>query len=244
MSRRLPVLLLVSMVSVGCSTTPQASVRSEGESQGLLAASTVGADTESRIKALSETFDKMVAEIDKAPQTKKPKLYDELREQVSAMVFGLAYGPDGIDTNNTSRSDEILVDFVYGVFTADQAHLERAIIHAGGKEEAIGVMPARVRCVASVYPVGSCRDCCERVYFLQYLARAHRYIPDSLPEIVGAQMARWKGDDRVPGLLVLAESGDLSAKTELNSLTSENAEKLKRLFRHIIDLEKKDGQKK
>ncbi len=57
-------------------------------------------------------------------------------------------------------------------------------------------------------------------------------------------MARWKGDDRVPGLLVLAESGDLSAKAELDSLTSKDAEYLKRLFRHIIDLEKKNGRKK
>ncbi len=211
-------------------------------------------DINSDIESLTEAYGKVADSIAKAPEADRPKLYDKLREQVSGMAFGLGWIPDGSDTIKTERSDRILVDFVYSAFTADQGHLDRAIIHTKDRERAVAVMPDRAKCLIALFPVcrpaaGGATDCdsvtfSERVYLVQYLARAYRFIPDSLVESVRPQMSRWAGEDRIPGLLILAESGDADAKTELERLTSESARKVKSVFRHIVDSAKKRDAEK
>ncbi|MBA4150736.1 MAG: hypothetical protein H0X66_21695 [Verrucomicrobia bacterium] len=206
-------------------------------------------DTNSDIESLTEAYGEVAAAIAKVPEADRPKLYDNLREQVSSMAFDLGWTPDGSDTIKAERSDRILVDFVYTAFTADQGHLGRAIIHTQDRERAVAVMPDRAQCLIALFPI--CRSASggpvdvhsttfsERVLLVQYLARAYRFIPDALVEAVRPQMQRWTGEDRIPGLLVLAESNDAEATTELERLTSESARRVKSVFRSIIDSAKK-----
>ncbi|MEY4483417.1 MAG: hypothetical protein RL693_869, partial [Verrucomicrobiota bacterium] len=145
----------------------------------LLGASARG-DINSDIESLTEAYGKVADAIAKAPEADRPKLYDKLREQVSSMAFGLGWIPDGSDTIKSERSDRILVDSVYSAFTADQGHLDRAIIHTKDRERAIAVMPDRAKSLITLFPichsaVGGATDCdsitfSERVYLVQYLA--------------------------------------------------------------------------
>lgn len=194
----------------------------------------VRADTESQIRTLHETFVLIVRDIASAPQAEQPQRYDALRERVSAMVSGLVRTPDGSDTIKPDRSDELLVDFVYSAFLADQDHLDRVVTRTAATNEAIAAISTRVRCLAAMYPIGATGSCCEQCYFVQYLARAYRHIPSFLPEIIRPQMSRWKANHRIPELLVLSEGGDLGARTELENGNSPDIEKMKTLFRHIL----------
>jgi hypothetical protein len=223
---------------------------------GLFAAICASAkgDINSDIESLTKACWKVKDAIKNAPEEERPKLYDCLREHVGAMAFGFAYAPEGSDSIKTAKSDAILVDLVYSAFTADQAHLERAIIHTNDREKAISVMPDRAGCLLGLFPI--CRSIPgsevavdtpafgERVLVVQYLARAYLHISDSLVESVRPQMSRWRGEERIPGLLVLAESGDEDARAELEGFTSKLAGGLKKLFRGVIDHEKKRGEEK
>jgi hypothetical protein len=219
----------------------------------LIGASARG-DINSDIESLTEAYQKIENAIRNAPEEERPKLYDKLREHVNVMVFGLAYQPEGSDTIKAETSDAILVDFVYSAFGADQMHLERAIIHTNDREKAIAAMPDRARCLVGLFPI--CRSASgsevavrtpafhERVLVVQYLANAYLHIPASLVESVKSQMSRWRGEERIPGLLILAESGDGDAKAELEGFPSKSADGLKKVFRAIIDHEKKRGEEK
>lgn len=214
----------------------------------LIGASARG-DINSDIESLSEAYGKIEDAIAKAPEADRPKLYDKLREQVSAMTFGLGYTPDGSDTIKTDRSNKILWDFVYSAFRSDQGHLERAIIHTKDKARAIAVMPDRARCLIALFPLDrsaadDTRYWGERLQMVQYLADAYRFIPDSLVDSVRPQMPRWTGEDRIPGLLVLAEHEDADAKAELERLHSKSARNMKSVFRLIVDSAKKRDEQK
>jgi hypothetical protein len=211
-------------------------------------------DISSDIQSLAKAYQNAKDAIRNAPEAERSKLYDDLREQVSAMAFGLAYVPEGSDTIKPDKSDEILLDFVYGAFTADQGHLERVMIHTNDREKAIAAMPDRARCLVGLFPV--CRTASggevevhtpafrERVLLVQYLANAYEHIPDSLVESVRSQMSRWQGEDRIPGLLVLAERGDAAARAEVEQFASKSARGVRKLFRSMIDhARKRDEQK-
>lgn len=216
--------------------------------------SSTRADLNSEIESLSEAFGKVAAAIAKAPEADRSKLYDKLRKQVNTMAFTMGAFPDGADTIKSERSDEILVDLVYGAFKVDQSHLERAIIHTKDRELAVSTMQDRARCLIALFPI--CRSATggggdvqslaffERGALVQYFAEAYRFIPDSLVESIRPQMPRWRGEDRIPGLLVMTETGNADARAELEHFTSQSAHRLKTCFRVFSRSEKKqDGQK-
>lgn len=210
---------------------------------GITAGVCCAGDLESKIDNLSVTFAQITDEISNTPVAERPKLYDRLREQVSMMAGVLVMYPDGTNHLETARSDKVLIDFVYGVFTSEQCHLASVCRHTADKKQAIELMAPRAKSLISIFPLRvseDTSDCCsEAFFFTQFLAYVYPYIPEHLADLVRQNMSRWKGDDRVPGLLVLTESGDRDAAKTLDASKTQEVETLKVLFRRKVDLERK-----
>lgn len=217
-----------------------------------LLASSARADIDTDIAALTDGYERILVAIGDAPEKDRSRLYEKLREHATAMACATALSPNGDNALDKTGSDRVLVDLVYGAFSANQVHLQRVIAHTKDGERAVAIMPDRARSLTAVFPVCSSTSdnpvalrspaFSECVYFMQYLARAYPVIPESLVKEVRQQMPRWEGEQRIPGLLVLSENGDAVAKAELDRFTSESAQKLGIAFRVLVDSTRKAEQ--
>ena len=133
-----------------------------------------------------------------------------------------------------------MVDFLETIFLGEQAGLKRAAGRPHEREKALDLMKQRARSFVALYPISDsphedARDCDHEIMALSlYLARAYNYIPDDIIDIVRKELPRWTKEQRVPGLLILAEASDEDAQAELENYTSETIRCAKVTFKHIV----------
>lgn len=175
-----------------------------------------------------------------APPDERVGLHDELLKAVRSMAINLVMFPDGGTDLDADRNAKVMVDFLETIFLGEQAGLKRAAGRPHEREKALDLMKERARSFAALYPIGNGPDvdsgeCDQEIMVLSlYLARAYNYIPDEVVEIVRKELPRWAKEQRVPGLLVLAEASDEDAQAELENYTSETIRCAKITFKHIV----------
>lgn len=197
--------------------------------------STTFASPEEKITALGKAYESITEEINKLPDSDRQKGYDLLREQVSAMGFGMGFYLDGSTSVNEQRGKSWLVEQVYTLFYADQGHLERAKIHTEEKTLATQLIGDRAEVFCRIFPLSQDRSLKEDLSFSQYLAISYLHNPKPVIAGIEANLARWKGEDRLPALLILAENGDKTVQPEVDAYTSKRAKGMKIAFRAILD---------
>jgi len=197
--------------------------------------STMVASTEDKIVALGKSYEGITEEINKLPDNERQKAYDLLREQVGAMGHGMGYYLDGSNAVNEQRGQSWLVEQVYHAFMAEQGHLERAIIHTGENKLATRLIGDRTLVFCRMFPLGQSGNIGESLSFTVCLANSCLHNPKQVTVAIESQLTRWKGQDRLPVLLILAENGNKTFQPEVDSYTSELVNKVKITFITILD---------
>ena len=118
---------------------------------------------------------------------------------------------------------------------ADQGHLERAIIHTDEDALASQLIGERTEILCRIFPINPNIETNETIMFTQYIAHSYRYNPKQVTAAIQTNINRWKGEHRIPSLLVLRENGDKSVQAELDLFTSKLAERIKIVLRVMVD---------
>jgi hypothetical protein len=127
------------------------------------------------------------------------------------------------------------VEQVYTSFYADQGHLERAKLHTQENTVATQLIGDRAVVFCRIFPLSQNRNLEEALKFTQYIAISYLHNPKQVTAAIEANLTRWKEEDRLPALLILAENGDKTGQPEVDSYTSKRAKGMKVAFRAILD---------
>ncbi|QQL44585.1 hypothetical protein [Sulfuriroseicoccus oceanibius] len=173
-----------------------------------------------------ESLQREIREIEDPDQ--KASAWEALREYTAAWYpFSFLYAPNGSDDLQEDSTEEVLLEAVYGAFTAEQAHYGRSIIHTEGDDErARELMILRAETLCRIYPLGRRIGFEEDVYFAQIILRIYEHSPHAVAAALKDNLSRWHGDERAIALLVLGHQGDITAQNELEELDSERVKKL------------------
>ncbi len=192
------------------------------------------------LNILQESWNAIYIDMFALPTEERRELYANLLNVANSMVISLALFPGGGYDLDRGSHDEVMIELLERIFSGEQAALKRAASKDDERDEALDIMKERARSFMAMYPIMDikAKDAqsgqAEIIVLSIYLARAYNYIPEEITELAKKKLPRWEREQRVPGLLVLAESGDDRAREELETYDSETIRDAKSTFRHIV----------
>lgn len=91
--------------------------------------------------------------------------------------------------------------------------------------------------ICRLYPIGTRTTHDEDLSFLVVMLRLYEQVAESVSGNLRAHLPRWKGEERLAGLLILASEASKDAAAELATLDSERSAKLRQIGEHLLKLQ-------